>query len=328
VPVRKTESRLPSNFQPSDLGQAIAAGDGRCSLVSFITEPLAVARENVYVVFVTEPALASSIKSFEWSFTEDGGIPAVKTTEFGQIAYAPSVQGYLDLTIRLLDAGSSEQASLSLTQQIGPLNAELEQQISETADKPGPAMGNTEVLRELVNDHNPYYLNVALRTPEAGDGFKKLLFSTVYDGVLQRTPSARTDQVDRVGASLNTGAPDFIGASAPGLGVAAVRMALAAMMLPPNSISFTELPESDAGNTAGDEALRAKLAALGENDRLDLFNLIRFPKSNITLCGRLLEALRDKFFGGVNFDEVLTKMSGTMADWILLNYRRGPLHRS
>ena len=105
-------------------------------------------------------------------------------------------------------------------------------------------------------------------------------------------------------------------------------MSLAAMMLPPNSIPFTELPEPDAANVAADDQLRAKLAALGESDRIDLFNLLRFPKANINACGRLLEALRDKFFSGVSFEDLLTKMSGTMANWVALNYHRGPLHRS
>jgi len=67
---------------------------------------------------------------------------------------------------------------------------------------------------------------------------------------------------------------------------------------------------------------------MSEDDRIDLFNRIRFPKSNIMLCGKLLEAFRDKFFNGVNFDDVLQKMSGTMANWISLNYNKGPLHRN
>ena len=325
--VRKTESRIPADLQPGDLGEAVTSADGRSCVVSFVTAPLASQRSNTYVVFVTDVSLASAVQSFEWSFVEDGR-PIVKTTEAGQIDYTPTAEGYLQLTVRLLDAGSSERAKLSLTQQIGPLDAELEEKIAQAVDKLGPALGNTDVLRELVNDHNPYYLNVALRTPEAGDGFKKFVFSTVYDGALQRTPTARAETMDRVAESLNTGAPDFVAVVAPGLGVAAVRLSLAAMMLPPNAIPFTELPEATAGNLAGDEQLRAKLAAIAENDLLDLFNRVRFPKSNIVLCAKLLEALRDKVFSGVNFDDVLTKMSGTMGEWILLNYARGPLHRS
>lgn len=325
---RKTESRIPAGLQPTDLGEAVTSADGRSCLVSFVTAPLAALRKNTYVAFVTDAALASSVQSFEWSFVEDGGTPTIKTTAFGQIDYVPSAEGYLELTVRLLGAGSSEEARLALTQQIGLLHAGLEGRIAEASDKPGPGVGSTDVMRELVNDHNPYYFNVTLQAPEAGDGFKRFVFRTIYGGALIRTPAARGEHLDRVAESLNTGAPDFVAAVAPGLGVAAVRMPLVAMLLPPNSIPFTELPESDAGRAAADEQLRAKLAALGESDRLDLFNLVRFPKSNITTCGRILEALRDKFFSGVNFDDVLTKMSGTMADWIALNYHKGPLHRS
>ena len=326
--VRKTESRFPAGLQPSDLGEAVVSADGRCALVSFITAPLAIGRPNTYVVLVTDATLASSVESFGWSFEEDGGAPTVETTEFGEITFSPSKECYLDLTVTLVGSGSSELARLSLTQQIGPLNPLLEQQIAQSADKPGASMGNLAVLRELINDHNPYYANVALRTPEPGSGFKKLVFSTVYDSALTRTPDTRIAHVERVATSLNTGAPDFVAGTAPGLGVAGVRVPLLAMLLPPSSIPFTELPDTAAGNAAADEELRAKVAALSENDRLDLFNVVRFPKSNIVACGRLLEALRDKFFSGVSFDDVLTKMSGKMADWIAVNYRRGPLHRN
>jgi hypothetical protein len=53
---------------------------------------------------------------------------------------------------------------------------------------------------------------------------------------------------------------------------------------------------------------------MSESDRIDWFNRLCFPKSNISLCGSFLKALRDKFFPGVSFDDVLKKMSGTMAE--------------
>ena len=99
-------------------------------------------------------------------------------------------------------------------------------------------------------------------------------------------------------------------------------------MLSPASIPFTELPETNAENVAADEQLRQQMAAMPEEDRIDWFNLVRFPKSNIALCAKLLEALRDKFFPGVVFEDVLKKMSGSMSDWIMLNYNKGPLHRT
>jgi len=93
-------------------------------------------------------------------------------------------------------------------------------------------------------------------------------------------------------------------------------------------VPFTELPDAGSENAAADEQLRQQLAAMSEEDRIDLFNKLRFPKTNILLCGNLLEALRDKFFNGVGFEDVLRKMSGSMSDWIILNYNKGPLHRN
>jgi len=325
--VRKTESRLPAGVDATGLGESVVTADGRCALVSFITAPLATGRANTYVVFVTDAALAGAVESFEWSFAEGSDAPVVVTTPGGEASFAPTRECYLGIGVRLLDGGAAEQATLALTQQVRAPNAALEQLIANAANQPGPGCGNPDVLRELVNDHNPYYLNVTLSTPEAGDGFKRFLYSQVYDGALKRDSSARAELLAQVADSLNTGSPDFISASAPGLGVAGVRLSLAAMLLPPNGIPYTELETTTAANASGDEELRAKLAALSEDDRIDLFNRARFPKSNIVLCGRLIEALRNKLFSGVSFDDVLTKMSGTMAEWIVLNYTRGPLRR-
>jgi hypothetical protein len=326
--VRKTESRLPAGSQPADLGESVVSPDSHCCLISFITAPLAVGRENVYVVFVTDAGLSALVTSYEWTFTLDAGTPEVKATDIGQIVYTPSAEGYLTVKLRLLDAGATEQATLSLTQQVGPLNAELETLIAGATNNPGPGMGNPDVLRELVNDHNPYYMNVPLQTPESGDGFPQFLFSTVIDGALETKQEKRNYLLDQVAVSINNAETDFASAIAPGLGVARIRMVLLAMLLPPSPLPFTELPDGNAENAAADEQLRQKLAAMSEEDRIDLFNRVRFPKSNIMLCGKLLEAFRDKFFNGVNFDDVLRKMSGSMSDWIILNYNKGPLHRS
>jgi hypothetical protein len=71
--VRKTENRIPADFQAADLGEASIASDGRSALISFVTTPLVVSRENTYVAFVTDQTLSASAASFEWSVTENGG---------------------------------------------------------------------------------------------------------------------------------------------------------------------------------------------------------------------------------------------------------------
>lgn len=325
--VRKTESRIPEGLSPGDLGEAAATVDGHAVLLSFITAPLTVNRENVYVVMVTDAALAAGVHSYEWSFKENEDAATVTTTDAGETSYTPLTQGQCSISVRLLDAGSTELSTLSLTQTTGPLNPLLELLIVNAADQSGAGMGNPDAARELVNDHNPYYIDVNLQTPETGDSFKKYLFSTLSDGVIQRSAQERKYQLDQVAAAINTGDADYVAAIAPGLGTGAVRLSLAAMLLPPMPIPFTELPATPAEQAIADEALRQQLLAIPEESRIDWFNRLRFPKANIMLSGKLLEALRDKFFSGVSFDDVLHKMSGTMGDWLSLNYKSGPLHR-
>ena len=87
MPVRKTETRIPLQSAASDLGEASVAADGRCALVSFITSPLVVNRENTYVVFVTDAGLATQAATFEWSFSENGGTASTQSTQVGEAKF-------------------------------------------------------------------------------------------------------------------------------------------------------------------------------------------------------------------------------------------------
>jgi hypothetical protein len=334
VPVRKTESRSPANFQAADLGQAVIAEGGRCCLVSFATAPIVVNRENVYVVFVTDATLAGAAQTFEWTFTESGASPNVTTTPFGEVSYVPQSTGYLDVTMRILNSTNAEQASLALTQEVTTPNPFLEAIISKTNDEPGPGVGHPDVIRELLNDHRVYYDAVSLQTPEAGDGFQRFVSSVVYDGALERTASQRKQHIEKMAESLNNQVSDFATLASQGLGVCGLRLALLAMIVPqgpgtsPPLLGWTELPELPSKRSFADEQLRQKLGALDEDARIDLFNLARFPKSNINRCAKILEILRDRYFGGTNFNDVLTGMNGTRAQRIVQHYRDGPLLRT
>jgi hypothetical protein len=332
--VRKTESRIPANFKPEDLGQAVVSDDGRCTLISFVTAPIVVNRKNVYVLFVTDAGLATATQSFEWTFEENGDITKTQTTEISEIAYLPQTTGTLNITLRLLDAGKVEQAKLVFEQEVVLPSVEIETFITDAQNKPGPGAANPDVLRELVNEHSRYYQAVKLQTPETGDSFKSFTFSMVLNGALQRTVGGRKQQVEQLAATLNGQGSDFVGLAAAGVGVCGIRLALLAMTLPqaPSNpaplLSWSELPEPMNQRTFADEQLRQMLAALDENTRTDLFNIARFPKSNITQCGRILETLRNRYFTGTTFNDVLTGMSGTRAHWITRHYEEGPILRS
>jgi hypothetical protein len=330
MPVRKTESRIPENSQASDLGQALVADDGRCALVSFITSPLVVNHENVYVLIVTDAGLAAAAQSFEWTFTESGGALTSQITEHGEFSYTPQSTGDLNIAVRILDASSIEQAKIEIVQEVNPLNAELEELIISASNESGPGVLNPDVARELINDYNPYYQTVTLQTPEAGDGFQRFLFSLVFDGALGRNSTRRKQHLDQLVASLNDQTSDFATLAAEGVGVCNLRLTLLAMTFgtPSPLLDWTELPETTPQRSFAYEQLCQQLAALDEEARIDLLNLARFPKSNITQCGRIIETLRDRYFNGKNFNDVLTGMSGVRAQRIIRHFREGPLLRS
>jgi hypothetical protein len=332
--VRKTERRLPAGFQAADLGEAVSVPDGRCALISFSTAPIVVGRANTYVLMVTDAALASSAQSFEWTFSENGDIARVVTGAAADVVYAPAALGSLAVTVKILGAGGVELAVLSLEQLVVIPSAELEALIGDAQNKPGPGASNPEVLRELVNQHCRYYQDVTPRNPEPGDAFLRFVFSMAANGAGRQTPDERRKHIERLAGALEQNPEEFPVLAATGVGVANIRLALLAMVQPQAGGSTTpflpwqELPETNPQRAFADEQLRAKLVTLSEDARIDLLNIARFPKSNLAACARILEALRDRYFAGAKFEDVLTGMSGTRAHWIATHFSEGPIARA
>ena len=277
------------------------------------------------MVFVTDPGLAGNAHSYEWRFSYEWTFqasadpPLIDTRLDGETIYTPTHTGKLRVTVRILDAGAAEQARLTLAQEVVSPNAVLEALITAAGTAPGPGVANPDVARELVNEHSRYYQTATMRSPETGDGFRRFLLAMVFDGALRRSPAERRAHLDALALSLNSSRSDFFVLAARGAGLCGIRLALLAMTVPAGPgnpatlLPWTLLPESHPSlRDFGDRQLRGRLAQLPEAARIDLFNLARFPKSNITHCGRILEALRDRYFP-VNFGDILTGLSASRA---------------
>jgi hypothetical protein len=331
--VRSTERRLPHPLEAADLGESLSAADGHALIVSYITSPLVTERDNVYVVFVIDDDLASRTESYDWTFTLADLDPENRQSDVGEVTFRPSAIGPLEVTVRLRDASDAELTSITLSQEVVEPNTELEALIAEARDKPGPGVGNVQVARELVNDHNPYYQAVTLATPESSDSFRQMIFGMVFDGALQRSAAERSERLGQLAGSLNDGGGDFATLTAEGAGVCGIRLALLAMVAgatgdsPSPAIEWTELPDVPARRAMADDELRQRLAALDADSKIDLFNIVRFPKSNIIHCARIVEVLRDRYFKGASFDDVVSGLGGTRAHWIVRHFREGPLVR-
>ena len=329
--VRKTESRIPANFQAADLGHAVPGADGRCTLVAFMSSPIVRGRDNTYVVFVTDAGLAGQVQNYEWVISENGTETKRETTSVAEYTYRPGAVGQLSLTVNLQGGGTL--ASLSLDQTIVEKNTQLETMIAAADNETGPGIANPEVARELVNDYNTYYRSVQPTAPESGNGFFKILFDQVYDGALQRSPEHRGSHLANLTAILNSTDPNLDALAAAATGVCGIRQVLLAMSLPRTAggadtyLPWTELPEVPADRVVPLQNLQQAFHALSHNDKVDLFNLCRFPKSNIAVCGKIIETLRNRSFLGTSFSDVLTGFNGVRLEAIVKHYREGPIHR-
>ena len=163
--VLKTENRLAANVAAMDPDEAVVTADAKSALISFVTSPVVVGWENIYVVFVTDPALAGSVESFEWRFGEKGGALNVQTTQQGEIAYyIPSAIGPTELTGRFFGAGNSEQGLL--TQDIAAPDAEIEAAIAAAQNETKPASAIrmcrfTEQRQKAISYHwYPFFARV------------------------------------------------------------------------------------------------------------------------------------------------------------------------
>jgi hypothetical protein len=327
--VRKTESRIPENFQASDLGEALVAADGRCALVSFLSSPITIQRENTYVLFITDTALGAVVDSFEWMFVSNDIPDDPVVTSEGEVSYVPQLAGRLDILANLRDDSGATVATIQMTQAVQPLNRELELRILFEGPVPGPTLGNVEVAREIVNDLSSYLAQLAPPAAEAGEAYRELIYGFVRNGALHRAPDDRKTHLRRLADALNGDGFDLPFLLDEGVGVCAVRIPLLAMMpqagggaLP---LAFRELPEEQLARSAALSALVRDCASLGTNMLIDLFNQLRFPKQNITRCAGILATLRDRYFPGTPFGDVLTGFDGTRIQWLIKHFRIGPV---
>ena len=325
MPIRPTESTLPEGFNPVDLGQAHqipGAGNAKYALVSYLTSPIAKDSVIDYVVFVVgETSDDAKRFSFKWTFTHfPSNAKKEKTTDEGIFSYKVDAVGELRVSVDVLRDGQVME-KLKLTQEIRELDPALEQLLDPAGmlkhlnvDRSlGSLGGNPPTSRELINNFQQYVLQ-AVGPPGNIDLPARFVAAILYAEILRVGKDdlfGRDAELKAVASELNG---DLF--SAPGtqsdnaLGVAQITMQTLAMVIGPPPAAGAPAPGTAPATytpwteVAVDEnkreADRAKILAnlnnyMPEADRpklkIDLFNLLRFPKSNIKMCARLLRRL-------------------------------------
>jgi hypothetical protein len=76
------------------------------------------------------------------------------------------------------------------------------------------------------------------------------------------------------------------------LGVSQIQMAVAAMVL--GMTTWREKPPAAPENKEADEAVESDWMSLTRRQQVEIFNHLRFSKSNIALCARLLTRIKER----------------------------------
>ena len=300
--VRKTESRIPDGFTSDDLGEkAVSGTNAKVILVSYLSSPLAARRIQNYVVFVTDNSIAPNVMSYEWTFAN--GSSVTQTTSIGIAEFTPQNVGTLTVTVRLKNGANATLETVILTQQVTTLNEALELKI-EQEENNFPGAGNPETSRELVNDIRPY-VNAVL--PISTDEiYNKAISSIAYACVLKTTQIRRNLLNEDLVEILENKPADFYAQSKGGIGICKTRPQLLAMFVddPANTgkmyldANLLEL-KADAKQTdrkTNATAIETAFNALSTSVHIDIFNLLRFPKSHVAMAKKIMDGIHARYY--------------------------------
>lgn len=319
---RITERNLPPGLAAADLGQA--AGDASATLVSFHSSPCAVGRPQTYVVFVLDAALQGTVERYRWTV----GSANTETTD-GVFEHTPATAGNLQVDVSLLDGGGTVLKSLSITQSVVPLNGELEFLISRP-DEVTAVADDPETSREIVNDVRVYIDELAPRSADPDSSLNKLLFAIGYAEAMSVRPADRSTQTQALAAALSEdNGESFADQAAGGIGLCQVRPQILAMYVSATTggtapmLPLREFPNAVEERAPVSTALRTEFVALAAAQKIDLFNLLRFPKSNLRMTMLLVEKLMAQYFSSQTLPQILG--DATKAKSLITQYKEGPI---
>ena len=321
MPVRVTECNLPPGFTAADLGET--AGDASAALVSYHSSPCAAGRTQTYVVFVLDAALQGTVEKYRWTVDT-----ASSESAEGVFEHTPSAAGNRRIDVDLLDGGGATLKSLSITQTVVALNAELESLISRPNEVTAVA-DDPDTSREIVNDVRVYIDELVPRSADPDSTLNKLLFAIAYAEAMNVPPADRSTHNEALAAALAIEASEsFADQSATGIGLCRVRPQILAMYVSAIAggttpmLPLREFPKDVTAREPVAAALRTAFVAIAPEQRIALFNLLRFPKANLRMALQLVQQLMTAYFPGESVPDVVA--NSEKAKILIAQYKEGP----
>ncbi|EKV01577.1 hypothetical protein Lepto7375DRAFT_3748 [Leptolyngbya sp. PCC 7375] len=325
--VRKAEQRIPTGFRMADLGQAISSSDGQAVLISFNPTPVVHQRLQSYVLFVLNKELATQIDQYDWSINNNNILDTV-STEFGYFQYRPELKGHLSVRVEPKGANGKILTNLNLEQDVVGLNPALEALYEQTAQI-APLAGQPEASREVINDLRAYMEELAPRGNLNSDSLNRLIFAIAYVAAMSQPTDKRNLLLEKIVEAFE--ADDystFVEEGRTGIGVCRIRPHILGMYLPKTTggnnwyLNKKEYPQKKDERLEVERLLIKELKDLPQIQIIDLFNLLRFPKSNLKMALQLLEGLRAQYFPAQEMDVLINDKKKIQL--LLDQFKQGP----
>ena len=319
MPVRLTESRLPENITPESLGFSVA--DGPISLISYLPGRIGIGPnknyfQNKYVVFITEdpvgingnqynsedifyrwrlsvlnnnievfsyePPAPLEVGIFEITINED---PIDENTHLFNLSDngATGISVILEINARI-NQNFVSLRTLTLDHQIINENPFIETLVGLNASS--AIQGDPFITRLIGNDLQPY-INEATTGLDASDLGLAANFSTAisYLNLIKNRFLLSAENI-ALEEALNESTTEVSLGLFQAQGIGYIKPFLFNMFYPNEAIVNIE-----NNNFAIYERIETYLNSNG-NNKIDLFNLIRFPKTAMKLCTFILARLK------------------------------------
>lgn len=311
-------------------------------IVAYYSSPVQAGIElpfwNKYVAFVDETKVSGNL-AYEWTikFKKNNGDLVHQSGATGVPIIMVDAKNFTDPNIVLqaakvevsLKIPSISSTPVTLVQNLQGLSQNIENFLAAALvdTVPRASAGNPFVTREVANRIRPYL-------SEAGSAYGKeldipanLTGALAYLNILIQDnkehkhhlfPSTLLENAGLSNAINNNAQYDFFEKAPPALGICPIRPHLLAMYLPKNAnpdidnisatgpgyATYTPYQVID-GNAVTGKTVFDAFMALPPGEKADIYNQLRFPKSNIRLCAFLLHQLKKTYstWAGLTKDE-------------------------
>lgn len=324
--VRKSEQFLPAGYSAEDLGQSSGSTDEKIALISFNPSPVVHDRLQSYVVFVLDSSLAVQVDHFEWTMQTD--VEETFSSEIGFISFRPTSGDNLMVSVTLKGMADENLGQVQLEQSIVESNSELKE-LYEQTDEAAPLAGQPETSREVINDLRLYIDELAPRDADAESSLNRLLFSVTYVEVMGLPVEKRNAKLEKIADALdNDDASLFVEEGDAGIGVCRLRPHVLGMYIPetPGDTNWylpkKEYPAEKSRRLEIHQKLKKELQKLDPEKHINMFNLIRFPKSNLKMACEFLLGLQEDYFSGETTLSLIN--SEQQVKSLLDQYKQGP----